>query len=668
MPESRETTDFLPYNTYSISNVSDEKPNPLEGLLDQFALGPAWARGKSDDQPKKYKDGGEREYKPRRRDDRHDGGGGGRGRDNRNDGRGRRFDQGGRGRPEPREEIAPAEGVNVSLFPEKEAIRLICKEVHQVARVYSLFDIAQTMLSERKRMTAQFEISEKHEPFFSCKFEDAIYLTKEEALRHFLQADWRERFVEESTIEVEPPKGNFQSVARCGISGEWLGPPNYHAYQTTLRRIHRERFANMPFEAYSAKVRTERSEEAVAEWMESMKTQTRWRILTNEEIKAKKAELAAAKTQEKDGPTPVAETTEEAPPVEIPETPAEEPKADLPEAAEPETSAEAPESSAEVETPGENPIEEPAAEEKPTEEQPEQIWITDRAEAERAVANDVLGKAFNRTRKAKVSAAIAGKFLSPGLLVRLKGTGNHHRKHPAIIIPGVCRVLESEHMPVFKRKGKLYTGPARPSSLAPDAVLAPRPGEMVKWIRENTPAKLEGLWKALLPEGATAPPQEYAADLFWLLQQGHILLYTDDLLVVQEQPKPQEPKKKKAKPAPKSDPESTEAETPAEIVSDAIAVTAGLVAEVAEKITDAVSEAIKDEEAEVTVEVEQEKEVPESPESETPTAAVAPVEKTTEASPSPEVEHPEASSHNSPEKPEASTPLPPAEPESHHSR
>ena len=95
-------------------------------------------------------------------------------------------------------------------------------------------------------------------------------------------------------------------------------------------------------------------------------------------------------------------------------------------------------------------------------------------------------------------------------------------------------------MPVFKRKGKLYTGPARPQHLAADAVLAERPSEMVKWIRENSPAKLEGLWKAILPEGSTAPPAEYAADLFWLLQQGHILLYTDDTLVVQDAPKPQQ--------------------------------------------------------------------------------------------------------------------------------
>jgi hypothetical protein len=149
------------------------------------------------------------------------------------------------------------------------------------------------------------------------------------------------------------------------------------------------------------------------------------------------------------------------------------------------------------------------------------------------------------TRKAKVSGAIPARNLSPGLLVRLKTTGSHHRKHPAIIIPEICKLLESEHMPVFKRKGKLFTGPARPCALALNAILADRPAQMVKWIRENPPAKLEGLWLAMLPEGSTAPPQGYAADLFWLLQQGHILLYTDDTLVVQDPPPPQQPKKPK---------------------------------------------------------------------------------------------------------------------------
>ena len=94
---------------------------------------------------------------------------------------------------------------------------------------------------------------------------------------------------------------------------------------------------------------------------------------------------------------------------------------------------------------------------------------------------------------------------------------------------------------------------------------------MVDWIRANKPAKLEGLWKAVLPEGSTAPPAEFAADLFWLLHQGHILLFTDDTLVVQEVREAQaaepsgEPKKKKKKKSKKPKPaaEAKEGEEPA---------------------------------------------------------------------------------------------------------
>ena len=546
--------------------MSDTPPNPLEGLLSNFALGPSWARAKSEPVEKKFKDAAEREFKPRQGGDRRDdprGAGRGGNRDDRGrrddrrgaqggGGGGRRdSDRGGRGRPDfQREEIAPAEGVTVELIPEKTAIQLITKEIQHVARVYPLFDVAEIILAERSRSRAVFEISGKKDPFYRCKLEEAIFLTKEEALRHLLESPWRNRYIEESTIEVDPPKGNFQSVARCGISGEWLGPPNFHAYQTEIRRLHRERFPNMPLESYIAKIRTERSEEAVNAWLETKKMQTRWRILSDEESAA----VAADSIRQAQAPPASKEPTTE------PEAPA--PK-EIP-------ASEAPAEELVIETESEEPseaAEEPIAASTEPEPEPEPgpeiKWFTDRAEFERALIAEVLEKAYHITRKAKVSAAIAGKNLSPGLLARLKGTGNHHRKHPAILIPLVCKILEAEHMPVFKRKGKLFTGPARPHALAADAVLAPRPAEMVKWIRENPPAKLEGLWKAVLPEGATAPPAEYAADLFWLLQQGHILLYTDDTLVVQEAPKPPEPKKPK-KPKEKKPVAAADSSLPAE--------------------------------------------------------------------------------------------------------
>ncbi len=454
--------------------VTDSENDPLSGLLSSFALGPAWARAAGDPPERKPKTFSGGEDRPPRRDDRGPRTGGGP-RDR--DGGERRPPQGRGGNYEDRrsgpprqEEAPPAEGVRATVAPDPQAIHLIGKEIHQVARVYPLFDVAKILLAEKSRCRAVFEAPEPHAPLIRGKLEESVFLTRGEAIRHLWNSGLRAELIEEETIEVEPPTGNFQAIARCGISGEWLGPVNFHSYQTNLRRLHRERFANMPFELYASKVRTERGEDAVNAWLESTKKKTHWRIK------------------------------------------------------------------------GEG----------------DDAWIDDRAEAERALGARCFDKAFEEVRVADVSGAIPAQNLSPSLLTSLKIAGTHARNHPAILIPAVCRAIETERLPVFKRQGKLHTGPARPQPLPLNAVLAERPAQMVAWIRDHKPAKLEGLWKSVLPEGSTAPSAEYAADLFWLLHQGHILLHTDDTLAVQEarettpaepgdEPKKAKKKKKKSR-------------------------------------------------------------------------------------------------------------------------
>lgn len=374
--------------------------------------------------------------------------------------------------------MTPAAGVKVTITPDQEAIRLVGKEVQQVARVYPLYDVAKIIIAERSRCRAIFEVEEGQPPLIHGKLDGSLFVKREEAARHLWNSELRQQFIEEETIEVDPPAGNFQSIARCGISGELLGPPNFHAYQTNLRRVHRERFSTMPFDAYAAKVRTERSEEVVNAWLESMKKKNRWRIK------------------------------------------------------------------------GDN----------------DDAWIENQTDAERALASRHFDDAFTEVRQIEIPASVPTSLLSPSLALSLKLAGVHARNNPACLLQVICRAIEAERMPIFKRKGKLYTGPARPSPLPKDAVLAERPRIMVEWIRANTPAKLAGLWEAVLPEGGNAPPAEFAADLFWLLHQGHILLFTNDTLVVQEvieKPAPEsaspgdQPKRKKKKSKNKNTPVAT---------------------------------------------------------------------------------------------------------------
>ena len=58
-----------------------------------------------------------------------------------------------------------------------------------------------------------------------------------------------------------------------------LGPPNYHDYQTQLHKLHAERFARMPFEAFKARVKIVKDEAVVKQWIEERSFRTEYNCL-----------------------------------------------------------------------------------------------------------------------------------------------------------------------------------------------------------------------------------------------------------------------------------------------------------------------------------------------------------------------------------------------------
>jgi len=386
--------------------------------------------------------------------------------------------------------------------PAAEAVHLVVREIHHLARVYSLYDVAQILLAGRERYHLRFEVSDKAAPIFKSRKDDSLWLTKEEALAHFWQSPMAAELYESEEVETDPPAGNFQVVARCGMSGEWLGPPNFHAYQTNLRRLHRERFSDMPFERFASRVRTERGEEAVNAWLDTMRKRVRWRLKPAGETVAPEA-APVAESEAAPSEAEVAIETETADEVAAVE------------AAEPAVVEEA----------------KPAAEDAG--------WSFDRAEIERDFASKHFDEVFEQVRVAEVSGAIPARHLSTGLLACVRIATSHARKHAAILIPTICRLLEGEHLSVFKRDGRLFTGPARPHPLTTDAVLAERPSAIVAWLEMHPVGKLADLWKGVLPEGQAEPGTEWLSDLFWLLTQGHVLLFADDSVVLPRRRAPQ---------------------------------------------------------------------------------------------------------------------------------
>lgn len=341
--------------------------------------------------------------------------------------------------------IQPEPGVQIQIEPNPQAIHLIAKEVLLVARVYSLFDISKTILGQRDRFHGVFKVAETHAPLFHGHRDNSLWLTQEEAIAHFWNAEWRSDFYEEEQVEIDGPKGSFSVVAKCGLSGKVLGPPNYHAYQSNLRQLHREQFSSMPFDRFAARIVVERSEEAVAAWLESMKFSLRWRAIGLEE-------------------------------------------------------------------PGD--------------------WMSDRRDVERHFLLHRFPEAYVQTHHAAIPANTPGKWMSPSLLESFKRAAYHANNFPAVLIPSICQLFDHEHLPVFKKQGKLFAGPTRPHPLPLNTALADRLAAMVNWLRDHPECTLQELWNAVLPSGESEPSSEWLADLYWLLSQGHLLLFADDKLIL----------------------------------------------------------------------------------------------------------------------------------------
>ena len=598
--------------------MSEETPQPPEndGALDLSGLnfGPAWARDPSESKSlKKFKDRGDRDDRRGgggRRDDRR--GGGGPRRDSRGGGGGGRRDDrrgggGGRGRRDDdrrpqRQEIEPPEGFELKLMPAEDSLDLLAKRVIDSGQTFSVFDLAKVLLQSRDRFRVTFESSKKK--FFRCREDQSIWLTKDEAQRHLWRSDWVKKFYEEVQVEGEAPKGSFSAIARCGISNELLGPPNYHGYQEKLGALHRERFSNMSLDAYKAKVRTEHGEEAVEAWLESMKTVTKWKVADPKEEESKE--------DEPEGKEATEESVEATPEAEA------EVVADAPEQAEespaPEEPASESETPAEEEIPTEESAPDPVSEEAPAsgEDAPVEekaIELFDDARAvERHFAENHFDQVFEETDRAWVMGDIRGNLLSPGLLTLLKRGVAEEKRYPARLMPVVCRQLSGRHVAVFKWKKKLKVGPSRPHAVPTDTPLAERPRMIIDHLLKKSGVALKDFWEAIMPENVTDEQKhDWFQDFQWLLSQGHIILLSDTTVHIAKRGEGDAPLAKKVDAKKEAKPEAEEAK-----VSD----NSPLVAE------PAAEEVKKSEEATQPEEVPKVEESPEA--EETPKAEGAP--------------------------------------------
>lgn len=297
--------------------MNDSDPSPIN--LDELRLLPAWLREGEAEPANRYASHnypleGERERRGGGGQGRGDGarrpdfgnrdrsGGGGGGGQGRGDGA-RRPDRNRSGPPSsrsgpPRRDrddrrpsgpppapVVPAP-VGIQFLPDERCLESIVKQIRSRHMAYPLFGLARMFLQEPARHWLEISVLpaavEQGTTLYQLG-EDGPVVTDRAALERIAFDSAKAQFYIEETVQKDPPKGNFTSVARCRLSGTLLGPTNYHGYQPALRSLYERRFSRqMSFEDYRRNVEVVSDPALVEKWKEDVRTVRTIRTLEGE--------------------------------------------------------------------------------------------------------------------------------------------------------------------------------------------------------------------------------------------------------------------------------------------------------------------------------------------------------------------------------------------------
>ncbi len=183
-----------------------------------------------------------------------------------------------RDRPErPQRELPqPAEGYRVELRPANGILEVFSKEIQKLKRALPLLDLARVVMAGKERYDVVFMKLENGAMLIhSTKGDGACWLTEAEAVSYLWKAPWFADFYATEQVETEAPKGSFSGIAV--VDGHLIGPANWHGYQAALMNLYRTRYAQLPLEAFKARVKVDKAEETVAAWLAAASRKTVWK-------------------------------------------------------------------------------------------------------------------------------------------------------------------------------------------------------------------------------------------------------------------------------------------------------------------------------------------------------------------------------------------------------
>lgn len=171
--------------------------------------------------------------------------------------------------------------VDISFIPERQRLGEAARRIHHARRAYPLAQLANLFLHRvefhQLKIEARGGRDADRTGFEQCAVCKALFRSRDAAVEH-VATRHADAFFDTEVITGEPPAGHFVCVARCGVTGALIAPPNHHSYAERLQERFLESGAPMAIEDYARRVETVRDPALVEEWRAHAATQRVFRL------------------------------------------------------------------------------------------------------------------------------------------------------------------------------------------------------------------------------------------------------------------------------------------------------------------------------------------------------------------------------------------------------
>ena len=180
------------------------------------------------------------------------------------------------GRPfERREPVKPLDA-DIRILPNQKTLGSIIKTLQGTHVAFPVKKFVSMFLENPQACLVRLEAKPETETrFWSCKACGLVALSEAEVVQHIL-ANHLPDFFDVSEEACEAPNGVFPRVAKCTITGEWVGAPNHHSYRHRVAELAAR--VGMEERDYLRTLEMHTDAESIDAWKQSITTQTVYRL------------------------------------------------------------------------------------------------------------------------------------------------------------------------------------------------------------------------------------------------------------------------------------------------------------------------------------------------------------------------------------------------------